>query len=189
MRKRFTYGVMFAVWSAGIGVTDAAYIIKLRNGNEYVTARYWQEGSQVLFETFGGTFGVEKAFVAKIEKSDQTFRLAAAADRQPVQTAPAGSDKPGSDTVDTKKPAAAPKTEKKSEDNDPVVGEYNRLKEKSKEVDGMLTSEIRELLKEITAFKNKLSRDSKLFFEYARELNDAQGIGEVVESALRSRTQ
>jgi len=188
MRKGLVYGVVFAAWGGWFSVADAAYVITLKNGNEYVTARYWQEGGQVLFDTYGGIFGIEKAFVAKIEQSDQPFRLAAAVDRQPVQTAPAAPDKPGSDTVDVKKPAAAPQTEKKREDNDPIVSEYNRLKVKSKEVDGMLTSEIRELLKEITAFKNKVARDSKLFFEYGRELNDAQAMGAVVESALRSRT-
>ena len=186
MRKGLVYGVVFAAWGGWFSAADAAYVITLKNGNEYVTARYWQDGGQVLFDTYGGIFGIEKAFVAKIEQSDQPFRLAPAADRQPVQTAPAGS---GSDTADVKKPAAAPKTEKKREDNDPVVSEYNRLKVKSKDVDGMLTSEISDFLKEITAFKNKLMRDSKLFFEYGRELNDTQAIDEVVKSALRSRTQ
>jgi len=187
MRNGLVYGVVFAAWGGWFSAADAAYVITLKNGNEYVTARYWQEGGQVLFDTYGGIFGIEKAFVARIDQSDQPFRLAPAADRQPAQAAPAGSDKPGIDTADAKKPAAAPKTEKKREDNDPVVSDYNRLKLKSKEVDGMLTSEIRELLKEITAFKNKLRRDSKLFFEYGPELNDAQAIGEVIESALRSR--
>jgi hypothetical protein len=189
MRKGLVYGVVFAACAGWFSAADAAYLIRLKNGKEYVTSRYWQEGGQLFFETAGGILGIEKASVAKIEQSDQPLRLTAPADRQPVQTAPAGSDKPGGDTLDAKKPDMAPKTEKKRDDNDPVVSEFNRLKEKSKEVDGMLTSEIRELLKETTAFKNKLARDSKLFFEYGRELNDAQAIGEVVESALRSRTQ
>jgi hypothetical protein len=53
----------------------------------------------------------------------------------------------------------------------------------------MLTAEIRELLNQISAFKNKITKDSKLFFEYAREFNDAQEIGNSVETALRTRTQ
>lgn len=55
----------------------------------------------------------------------------------------------------------------KREPNDPVPGEFNRLLEKSKEVDGMLTEEIRALLKEIKAFKDKISGDSKYFVDYA----------------------
>jgi hypothetical protein len=53
----------------------------------------------------------------------------------------------------------------------------------------MLTAEIRELLNQITAFKNKLSRDSKLFIQYGREFNDAHDLGNTVETALVSRTQ
>jgi hypothetical protein len=53
----------------------------------------------------------------------------------------------------------------------------------------MLTGEIRELLSQITAFKNKLAKDSKLFVEYGREFNDAHEIAAAVETALRSRTQ
>jgi hypothetical protein len=53
----------------------------------------------------------------------------------------------------------------------------------------MLTAEMRELLNQITAFKNKLSRDSKLFIQYGREFNDAHELGNTVETALASRTQ
>jgi hypothetical protein len=53
----------------------------------------------------------------------------------------------------------------------------------------MLTAEIRELLTQITAFKNKLSRDSKLFIQYGREFNDAHELGNAVETALIARTQ
>ena len=77
----------------------------------------------------------------------------------------------------------------RGDDNDPIRGEFNRLKEKANEVNGMLTAEIRELLNQITAFKNKLSRDSKLFIQYGREFNDAHDLGNTVETALASRTQ
>ncbi len=53
----------------------------------------------------------------------------------------------------------------------------------------MLTSEIRELLKEITGFKNMISRNSKYFVDYAREFNEAQEIGNVTEVALTARNQ
>ncbi len=51
----------------------------------------------------------------------------------------------------------------------------------------MLTSEIRDLLREIKAFKDKISGDSKLFVKYAREFNDVHEVASVVESALQSR--
>lgn len=188
MRKRLVYlSAITTVLLGGLELTYAAYVIKLKNGNEYVTSRYWNEGGQVLFDTFGGVFGVDKAFVTTIDKTDQPLRLATVTERDPAEKTRADS-KQNSDSVD-KKPAAANKTESKREAEDPIAEEFNRLKAKSKEVDGMLTSEIRELLNQITSFKNNLSKDSKLFFKYGREFNDAQEIGATVESVLGSRTQ
>lgn len=187
MRKALTYGVFLIAWGAGLDTVtvDGAYVIKLKNGNEYVTTRYWREGKQVLFDTYDGIFGIENSFVAKIEKAEQIVRLIPASDRGPTDKPQADSmksiDEPDSEKVKEPKKEKAP--------DDPIVGEFNRLKEKSKEVDGMLTSEIRELLNQVTAFKNKLSKDSKLFVEYGREFNDTHEIGDIIETALRSRTQ
>ena len=40
-------------------VGKAAYIIKLKNGNEFITGRYWHEGRQLMFDAYGGVFGIE----------------------------------------------------------------------------------------------------------------------------------
>jgi hypothetical protein len=188
MRKIALGGLFLGMMGSGLDLVNAAYVIKLKNGNEYVTGRYWQAGSQVLFDTYGGVFGIDRGFVAKIEKTDKPVRLARVGESDPADKAQSDSAKPDKELVEAK-PATETKTEKRPDPEDPIMGEFNRLKERSKEVDSMLTSEISDLLKEITAFKNKLSRDSKLFVEYGREFNDAQAIGASVESALRSRTQ
>jgi len=186
MRKVFTCGLFFLASHAAVAGADAAYVIKLKNGNEYVTTRYWNEGRQICFDTYDGIFGVEKSFVIKIEKTEKIVRLARALEQEPVadpQTAPSkkegdGSHEKGEDTI-----------KKERDPNDPIVGEFNRLKEKTAEVDGMLTSEIRELLNQLTAFKNKLAKDSKAFVQYGREFNELQELGNIAETALRSRTQ
>lgn len=186
MRKLTVGGLVAVMLGSGVSVVDSAYVIKLKNGNEYITDRYWYYGAQVLFDTYGGVFGVDKAFVAKIEKSDHVL---ATAPEPEVVKAPQSSSDPQIKDPTGATPGLEPKPEKKRDANDPVLGEYNRLKEKSKEVGAMLTSEIRDLLSQITAFKNKISRDSKLFLEYGQEFNDAHEIAETVEAALRSRTQ
>ena len=187
MRKLILGGMFMTVLGNGANAADGAYIIRLKNGNEYVTARYWQEGTQVLFDTYGGVFGVDKAFIFKIEKSSNGVRLAAVSDggaAEPTQSSP---DKSNKDSTESK-PISQSKIQERDPD-DAIVSEYKRLKVRSKEVDSMLTSEIRELLKNITALKNKISRDSRLFVEYGREFNDAHEIGATVENALASRTQ
>jgi hypothetical protein len=184
MRKLVLGGLVASALTGGLNVVNAAYVIRLKNGNEYITSRYWQEGTQVLFDTYGGVFGVDKAFILKIAKSSNGVRLAAVSDgAEPTQNSP---DK-SKDSTESK-PVSQSKMQERDPD-DAIVSEYKRLKVRSKEVDSMLTSEIRELLKDITAFKNKLSRDSKLFFAYAQEFNDANEIADTVETALRSRTQ
>ena len=186
MRKKLVCGLVFAACVNLLGVVDAAYVIKLKNGNEYITTRYWQEGGQVLFDTYDGVFGIERTFVTKIEKTDRIIRLANAADRDPAEKAQSEAAKLDKESEEVKQTTES-KAEKKRELNDPVVGEFNRLKEKSNEVDGMLTSEIRDLLRDIKAFKDKVSGDSKLFVDYAREFNDVHEISSAVEAALRSR--
>ena len=177
-------GLIVAMSLGTISFANATYVIRLKNGNEYVTTRYWQEGSQILFDTYGGIFGVDRAFVGGIEKTDKVIRLAPVAEHVPRDTIQ-GEPAKGPAAVETPPPDV-----KKTEPgpDDPIIAEFNRLKQASKEVDGLLTPEIRTLLGEITAFKNKLSKDSQLFFKYPREYNDANEIGSVVEDALRART-
>jgi FtsZ-interacting cell division protein YlmF len=186
MRKSAA-SLVFAFCLAYSGAGEAAYVIKLGNGNEFVTGRYWHEGTQVMFDVYGGVFGIDRAFVTKIEESNKVLTLEAAAREDPK-------DKPQTEQAEEAKESKKPPTpvEAKAEverNDDAIAKEFSRLKERSKGVDGMLTSEIRELLMDITAFKNKISRDSKLFIKYAREFNDAQEIGNVTENALTSRNQ
>jgi hypothetical protein len=183
MRKlRVGYLAIAAVVSANSA--EATYIIKLKNGNEYVTNRYWQEGAQIFFDAEGGVFGIDKVFVNKIEKTDQVIRLATANREDPAPSSPKETAKEAPNAEDLS--SETPK--KTREPNDPVVADLNQLIAKSKELDGMLTSEIRELLGQITAFRNKLIKDRKLFIEYPQELNDISNLSNTVEAALRSRT-
>src|ERR1044071_307785 len=188
VRKALTYGLFFLAGHAAVASADAAYVIRLKNGNEYVTTRYWNAGGQIYFDTYDGIFGVEKSFVIKIEKTEKVVRLARALEQESLASPHTlSSEKGGEGTHTQEKEEGAIKREQ--DPNDPIVGEFNRLKEKTAEVNGMLTSEIRELLNQITAFKNKLAKDSKAFVEYGRQFNDLQELGNIAETALRSRTQ
>jgi hypothetical protein len=183
MPKLAFCGLIVAACSGWLSVADAAYVIKLKNGKEYVTTRYWHEGGQVRFDTYDGIFGIERTFVSKIEKTDQVIRLATVSDRDPGEKIQADKSQKDKESEEAK-----PATEsKKREPDDPIVGEFKRLKEKSKAVDGMLTEEIRDLLKEIKSFKNKMSDNSKLFVEYSREFNDIHEISSAVEAAFNAR--
>ena len=175
-------------WTIEAQLADAAFVIQLKNGNEFVTGRHWQEGTQVMFDVYGGVLGIDKAFVTTIEESDKPIRLVITGQRN---TRKGFQVDVADQRSETSKPAAVAKTNTKPARNadDPILKDFNRLKEKSAHLDRMLTSEIRELLKEITGFKNMISRNSNYFVEYAVEFNEAQEVGNITETALRSRDQ
>jgi len=183
MRKSLA-GLMVIASICVVSFAHATYLIKLKNGNEYVTNRYWQEGTQVLFDAEGGIFGIEKEFVSKIEKADRVIKLATAAAHEPAEKSQTEAAK----IEESEKPATESTPVKERDPADPIVGEFNRLKEKANQVDGLLEAEMRDLLNQITAFRNKLIKDSKLFIEYPREMNEITNLSNVVEAALRART-
>lgn len=47
----------------------ASYIIHLKGGGQYITTKYWEEDDQIKFFVSGGTMGIDKETVRKIEKS------------------------------------------------------------------------------------------------------------------------
>jgi hypothetical protein len=172
MRKGLVYGVVFAACGGWFSAADAAYVITLKNGNEYVTARYWQEGGQVLFDTYGGIFGIEKAFVGKIESSDRIVPspVATSAKEQPIGTAPrslASSPERQSTQGEGKAlqpekaapaPAEAKEPLKKDED---ILKEYGELKKRFGQINDLPKHEVRGLDADMESFRKKLASSSK----------------------------
>jgi len=48
---------------------DAAYLIRLKDGGEFKTLRYWSEGDQIKFYVYDGVVGIQKDSIRKIEKT------------------------------------------------------------------------------------------------------------------------
>ena len=180
--------VIAFIVTACLGVFDvasAAYVIKLKNGNEYVTTRYWQEGSQILFDTYGGIFGIDRAFVGKIEKTDQVIKIATVSDQEPSEKnqaiAKESGKKPEGKASDSEANASASKDE-----NDPIMKEFNEIKAISQNLDGMLTSELLTLSNRLTALKKKLQLEGKTN-DYLREFGAIHDMGDAVEDVLKTR--
>jgi hypothetical protein len=163
-------------------IVDAAYLIQLKNGNEFVTDRYWQEGQQLLFYIYGGVFGVDRASVSKIEKSGQPVRLTEAAEAMPER-------KPQADFTDKKDTKPSIKADAKSQakrDDDPIMKDLYALKEKFKGLDGMLTPELQQFSRDLSDFKRKIQLSGKSN-DYLREFGEAHEMGDALEEALKSR--
>ena len=173
MRLKVPIAIL-AIYFAAIFPAEAAFVIKLKNGNEFITSRYWQNSKQVLFETYDGIFGVDKAFVTKVEKSDKPVRLIttaqAAAEVKPVETA----DKGGEQV-----PA------KKNED-DPIFKHFVSIRERSKNIGGMLSSELNLLAKDLGDLKRAMQLGGKTS-EFLDEFRELHQIAERVEDAITGR--
>ncbi len=66
----------FLIWliaACGIALPSeglASYLIKLKNGSQYVTSEYWEEGNQIKFNISGGQVGFSKESILKITETD-----------------------------------------------------------------------------------------------------------------------
>lgn len=183
MRKTVA-GLILVTSVSTVSVTEATYVIKLKNGNEYITNRYWQEGEQVLFDAEGGVFGIEKAFVGKIEKADRVVKLATLAERDPSDKPQSNSEKNESEST-KQMPAPDTKAPAEKDENDPIVLDVAKLKERSENIRSMFPEDIRALIKDIADYRTKILKDSKLFIDYGREFNELQKMGAAADNALR----
>jgi hypothetical protein len=164
-------------------VGKAAYIIKLKNGNEFVTGRYWHEGKQVMFDTYGGVFGIDRSFVVTIEESNKSLKLISTVE----SSAEAKSQAAAIEDKEPKK-ASSPAGQKfeANRDQDPVLRDFDALKEQAKSLNGMLTSELQEFSRNLTQLKRRIQLSGKSN-DYLREFAEISEMGEMVETALKSR--
>lgn len=172
-------------WAIEAHLADAAFVIQLKNGNEFVTARHWQEGTQVMFDVYGGVLGVDRTFVSKIARSDKPLRLLTlpSEDEKPQVT----TRKDESESNKALDPSTG-KTEVKEDPNDPILKEFEALKQKSSSVSGMLTSELNEFAKNLASLKRKIQTSAKPN-DYLNQFTELHNIGDALEDTLNKRTQ
>lgn len=69
MKKLIPMIVMILSFLAFPATGDASYRILLKNGGEINALKYWSEGDQIKFYTYGGIAGIQKDSVRKVEKT------------------------------------------------------------------------------------------------------------------------
>lgn len=178
-------GLLLGFFLVPLGDTAmAAYLIRLKNGNEFVTSRYWLEDRQVLFDTSGGVFGIDKAFVTKIEASDRPLTPLATIIEEPEVKRPStplkGKQEPNQE------PVSKPQEREVNRADDPIVQEFSVLKEKFKGLEGMLTSELQDFSTDLTNLKRKIQASGKSN-EYLREFTAIFEMGDALEETLKAR--
>ena len=166
------------------GGANAAYVIKLKNGNEFITGRYWESGQQVYFETVDGTFGIAKAMVTQIEKTDRPWRVARKA--APADTAnKTEATLKTRDKSTTDEKTAAKVNQPPAPPQPPVADDVADLKRQTGNANQMSKEEIQTLIKQVSDYRKKLLSDPKLFFEHGQEVNDLQEMTDSLTKALK----
>jgi hypothetical protein len=180
--KQLAARLIFAVCVIWPASGEAAYLIKLKNGNEIVTGRYWQEGQQVMFDTNGGVFGVDRAYISKIEESNRPVKQSAAPESVQVKipTPPTREEKEHS-----KSPAAEAKTGAVRE-SDPIIKDLDGLKHRSQTVAGMSSSELQEFLKDLTSLRRRIQAGGRSN-DYLAEFTSILEMGDAAEALLKSK--
>jgi len=178
-------GLLLGFFLIPLGDTAmAAYAIRLRNGNEFVTSRYWPEGRQILFDTSGGVFGIDKEFVTKIEASDKPLTPLATIIEEPEVKRPSAPIKGKQEPK--QEPVSKPQESEVNRADDPIFKEFDALKEKFKGLEGMLTSEMQDFSTDLTNLKRKIQTSGKSN-DYLREFTAIFEMGDALEEALKAR--
>ncbi len=195
MGRRFIFVTAAIMLMGGFELAHAAYVIKLKNGNAYVTTRYWQDGGQVFFDTYGGVFGVDNAFVSKIELSSRSLPLLISASGSENQ---ASADQGAADALAGKeidhdklankdaKPPLGPTTQKEPlKKDEEVLKEYNELRKRSSGLADLPKYEVQALGDDIDAFRQKVSNSAQA--ELYKEEIDAMGsLRSAIDSYLKA---
>jgi len=176
---------MLAICFTAMSAADAAFVIKLKNGNEFITSRYWQNSRQVLFETYDGIFGIDKALVSKVEKSDRPIRLItggqAAAEVTQAESDTRDGNQAKTPVAEIQDQAAAKKNEQ-----DPIFKHFLSIRERSKNIGGMLSTELNLLAKDLGDLKRAMQLGGKTS-EFLDEFRELHQIAENVEDAITGR--
>jgi len=154
-------------------IGNAAYLIRLKNGGEFKTFRYWSEGDQIKFYVPGGIVGISKDSVRKIEKIELLYEERTASPEKKPAPVPVKTE---SETdVNVKDAPDADAKEKEA----PAAGAAKKIETKSKEIDVEYYQRINEELwdkyrKAKERYdQSKLDRDELIGNEAKKEISEA----------------
>ena len=127
--------------------------------------------------------GLTESFVLKIDRSDKPLQLLTLPSQDEKPQVKAQKDE--SDTNKALVPSTA-KSEIKVDPNDPILKEFEALKQKFSSINGMLTSELNEFSKDVTSLKRKIQTSGESN-RYLDEFTELHRIGDDLENILTER--
>ncbi|MBI4525483.1 MAG: hypothetical protein HY695_16910 [Deltaproteobacteria bacterium] len=157
--------------------SDAAYLVRLKNGRQFIASHYWREGKRIIFEIQGGTLAIEKEFISKIEPTERPVRTEPEA---PKREEP----QPEKRKETASKPAEASKEAPKK--NEEVLKEFRLLQQRFSRLNDLPIHEIYKLSDDLAAFRRKLL-DQDLVETHKEEFDGANSLIRAIETLLKVR--
>jgi len=168
----------------GANWAEATYIIKLKNGNEYLTNRYWHRGSQILFDAEGGIFGVDKVLVRNIEKTDKVIKLIT-----PASLAPPDRTQVEAKEDDSRTNKDSPPPDKKTpaikDENDPIYKEFSFLRGQSANLPIMSRTELEDYVTKIAKLISTIQKERKTN-QFLQEYSELNALANRVEETIKA---
>jgi hypothetical protein len=166
-------------------VCFSSYLIELKNGSNFITNQYWEEGSQIKFYYSGGVVGISKNLIIKIEKTDLVYEEKTVSPQKKPETASVTTEPEAGAKTKTEGAAAAGTAEKK---DDLFMEEFNALEKKFKNISSMTTPELYNFAKELTSFRDKVHK-SRLGHVYVNQIYAIYSMGDEIEAVIKRRRQ
>jgi hypothetical protein len=182
MKKFIPAFVILALVQLFPPAAGASCRIILENGGRFTTPLCWEDGGNIMFYVPGGSMGVEKKSVRKIEKlpdRQEPDADIAAPERIPAETA---TKMPAVES----KPPALPSAEKNIREDNRFMREFNGIKERFRTANTMTATELSAFEKELTAFRNKILAE-RLGHIYSDKLIEIADMGGEVEDLLKAK--
>ncbi len=165
--KKLTAGLVFVGFLCCATVCSAAYLIYLKDGREITAHEYWEEGDRIKVRQYGGVVGFSKDDVRSIEETDnvRTIVIKSSPKKKPKDDAEAAKSprenkgqkkKERSFEVVSENQPEKPKTDKVPESQNPLLNEFDGLKNRFGTVGTMSEAEIRRFDKDSASLRDKM---------------------------------
>ncbi len=179
-------------------VCFSSYIIHLKDGREFATENYSEEGDQIKFKRYGGVIGIQKGLVREIEVVEEVEELPAEKEGAklgaPAEKTEAGkkeaSESPEK-AVEVEKPKEQGEPEDASEKEkknliDKYTKEFNLINEKFKDVQMMTKEDLYKFADKLIAFKKGVL-SNRLGGIFSKHLLEIYSMLDKIEAILKFR--
>lgn len=152
--------IFLAVFMTLPAIADAAWRVALKNGGEFMTPHYWNEGGEVLLYSRGCVVGIARNEILKIERvAPEEIRKPEQINEQEAAATPGGEkaveeDDRAESTIDI-----APYKERKSQLEEELKAALQQVREADKNNDKEAAEKAKEEAKDISARMYELTAE------------------------------